>query len=77
MLHIWMQGCLKNHDWRIDRSSSLEKWSSTELCCDPMLFSIFIKTVDGRRVNILTKSSDNTKLGEAASVWEDRIRIQN
>lgn len=52
-------------------------WCSTELYCDPVLFSIFIKTLDYRRVNMLTKSSDNMKLGEAASVWEGRIRIQN
>lgn len=77
VLHIWMQDCLESHDWRTDKNSSLEKWCSTELYCDPMLFSIFIKNLDDRRVNVLTKSSDNTKLGEAASVWEDRIRIQN
>lgn len=43
----------------------------------PMLFSIFFNSLGDRRLNILPKSSDNTKLGEAASVWEDRIRIQN
>lgn len=59
-----------------EQISSFEKWCFTELYCDPMLFSIFIKTLDDRRVNTLTKSSDNTKLGEAASVWEDRTQNQ-
>lgn len=74
VLHICMQDCSEGHDWKIDKNISFEKWCSTELYCDPMLFNIIIRTLDDRRVNILTKSSGSTKLGEAASVWEDRIQ---
>lgn len=65
---------LEGHDWRIE-NSSFGKLCSTELCCDPVVRGIFIKILDDRRVRILTESSDNTNLGEAASVWEDRVRI--
>lgn len=38
---------LEGRDLRIEKNSSLEKWCSTELCCDPMLsLSSFIKTLE-------------------------------
>lgn len=65
---------MEGHNWRIE-NSSFGKWCSAELCSDPVFHAVFIKILDDRRVRVFTEFSDNTNLGEAASVWEGRVRI--